>query len=59
MLVLARGVGQTVDLCEGLIEITVLSIQGSIVRLGFNAPREISIQRKEVVEEQKATQPPG
>lgn len=49
MLVLARGVKQTVVLCDGLIEVTVLSIQGSIVRLGFKAPREISIQRKEVL----------
>lgn len=48
MLVLARGVGQKVELLDGLIEIEVLNIQGSIVRLGFNAPREIPIVRKEV-----------
>ena len=53
MLVLARGVGQTVELCDGLIEVTVLSITGSIVRLGFNAPREISIVRQEVSQERK------
>ena len=45
MLVLARGVGQTVEIADGLIEVTVISIQGSIVRLGFNAPREVSIVR--------------
>jgi carbon storage regulator len=54
MLVLARGVGQTVEMCDGLIEVTVMSIQGSIVRLGFNAPREISIVRKEVADERKS-----
>jgi carbon storage regulator len=53
MLILARGVGQTVDLCDGIIEVTVMSIQGSIVRLGFKAPREIPILRKEVVDERK------
>lgn len=53
MLVLARGVGQTVDICDGLIEVTVISIQGSIVRLGFKAPREIPILRKEVAEKRQ------
>jgi carbon storage regulator CsrA len=41
-------------MCDGLIEVTVMSIQGSIVRLGFNAPREISIVRKEVADERKS-----
>lgn len=50
MLVLARGVGETVELCDGVIEVTVLSVQGSIVRLGFKAPREIPILRKEVAD---------
>jgi carbon storage regulator len=60
MLVLARGVGQTVEMCDGLIEVTVLSIQGSIVRLGFNAPREINIVRQEVAQErlEAAVEPP-
>ena len=53
MLVLARGVGQTVEIADGVIEVTVISIQGSIVRLGFNAPREISIVRQEVAESRK------
>lgn len=53
MLVLARGVGQEVELCDGLIKLTVLSVQGSIVRIGFEAPREISIVRREVADERK------
>lgn len=57
MLVLARGVGQTVELCDGLIKATVLSIQGSIVRIGFEAPREISIVRQEVADERKSNVP--
>jgi carbon storage regulator len=55
MLVLARGVGQEIELCDGLIKLTVLSVQGSIVRLGFEAPREISIVRKEVADERRKT----
>lgn len=54
MLVLARGVGQVVSLCDGLITAKVLSIQGSIVRIGFEAPREIKIVRQEVEIERKA-----
>ena len=53
-LILARGVGQVVDIADGLIEVTVLSIQGSIVRLGIKAPREVVVCRKEVAEERKA-----
>lgn len=55
MLVLARGVGQSIEMLDGMIEIQVLSIQGSIVRLGFKAPREIPIVRKEVAHERKET----
>jgi carbon storage regulator len=54
MLVLARGVGQTFEIADGLIEVTVISIQGSIVRLGIKAPREISVVRQEVAHERKA-----
>ena len=56
MLVLARGVGETVELCDGLIEATVLSVQGSIVRLGFKAPREILILREEVADARRAAE---
>ena len=55
MLVLARGVGQKVAIHGGVIELTILSVQGSIVRLGFVAPREVSIQRFETLER---TDPP-
>ena len=55
MLVLARGVGQSIEIANGVIELTVLSIQGSIVRIGFNAPREVDILRKEVADERRAS----
>ena len=50
MLVIARKVGQTVLVGEE-IEITVSSIRGDQVRLAINAPRRISIFRKEAVEQ--------
>ena len=47
MLVLTRKRDQSIVINEN-IEITVLDIQGDQVRIGINAPREVSIHRKEV-----------
>lgn len=47
MLVLTRKKDQTIMLNDD-IEITVLDIQGDQVRIGINAPRNVSIHRKEV-----------
>jgi carbon storage regulator len=50
MLVIARKVGQTV-LLGGEIEVTVSSIRGDQVRLAIKAPRDVTIYRKETVEQ--------
>ena len=47
MLILSRKVGETLVI-GGDIEITVLGSKGSQVRLGINAPKEISVHREEV-----------
>ena len=47
MLVLARQRDQTVIIGDD-IEVTVVDVRGDKVRLGINAPREISVHRKEV-----------
>ena len=47
MLVLTRKRDQSIIINEN-IEITVLDVQGDQVRLGINAPRDVSIHRKEV-----------
>lgn len=47
MLVLTRKKDQSIIINEN-IEITVLEVQGDQVRIGINAPRNISIHRKEV-----------
>jgi carbon storage regulator len=47
MLVLTRKKDQSIIINEN-IEITVLDIQGDQVRIGIDAPREVSIHRKEV-----------
>lgn len=43
--VIARHEGESIEILDGLIEVKVLSVTGRIVRLGFNAPREIPIRR--------------
>lgn len=45
MYVVARHVGETLSILDGLITVKVLSITGGIVRLGFDAPPEIAIVR--------------
>jgi carbon storage regulator len=47
MLVLTRKKDQSIIINDN-IEITVLEVQGDQVRLGINAPKDISIHRKEV-----------
>jgi carbon storage regulator len=47
MLVLTRKKDQTIIINDN-IEITVLDIQGDQVRIGINAPRSVSIHRKEI-----------
>ncbi|WP_146675591.1 carbon storage regulator CsrA [Pirellula sp. SH-Sr6A] len=48
MLVLSRHKDERVVIGDGLIEVVVVEIRGDKVRLGFNAPKDISVHRKEV-----------
>ena len=50
MLVLTRKKGQSLMIGQE-IEISIVDIQGDQVRIGINAPRSVSIHRKEVFEE--------
>jgi carbon storage regulator len=47
MLVLARKKGQSIVIGDN-IEVSIIDIQGDQVRLGINAPKNISIHRKEI-----------
>ena len=49
MLVLSRQRDETIMIGD-LIEITVVDIRGDKVRLGINAPQDVSVHRKEVWE---------
>lgn len=49
MMVLSRKIGEVIVIDEGRFRITVLEIlDGHKVRLGIEAPREISVDREEV-----------
>ncbi len=47
MLILTRRVGETVMIGED-VSITVLGVKGNQVRVGINAPREVSVHREEI-----------
>jgi carbon storage regulator len=47
MLTLTRGVGESIRIGED-IEVYVVEVRGGTVRLGFKAPREVTIHREEV-----------
>ena len=49
MLILTRKVGETLVI-GGEIEVTVLGQKGNQVRLGVEAPKEISVHRQEIQE---------
>jgi len=49
MLVLTRSINQSVIIGDNLI-VKVLSIRGNQVRLGFEAPKDVSIYRNEIWE---------
>jgi len=48
MLVLTRGLKQQIVIDGGLVTVTVLEIHGGRVRLGIEAPAEITVRRKEL-----------
>jgi carbon storage regulator len=47
MLVLSRRLGETLIIGDD-VKITVLGISGNQVRIGIDAPKEVSIHREEV-----------
>ena len=50
MLVLSRKAGQKLIIAND-IEITILEVRGESVKIGINAPKNISVFREEVYEE--------
>lgn len=47
MLILTRRVGETLVVGDD-ITVTVLGVKGNQVRLGVNAPKDVSVHREEI-----------
>jgi len=55
MLILTRRVGETLMIGDD-VTVTVLGVKGNQVRIGVNAPRDVSVHREEIYERIKNEQ---
>jgi carbon storage regulator len=49
MLILTRRVGETLMIADN-VTVTVLAVQGSQVRIGISAPKDVPVHREEVAQ---------
>jgi carbon storage regulator len=60
MLILTRRVGEMLKIGDN-VDVTILSVKGNQVRIGINAPKEVTVHREEIysrIKEEQKQQPP-
>jgi carbon storage regulator len=61
MLILTRRVGEMLKIGDN-VDVTILSVKGNQVRIGINAPKEVTVHREEIysrIKEEQQQPAPG
>jgi carbon storage regulator len=58
MLILTRRVGETLMVGDN-ITVTIFGVKGNQVRIGINAPKDVTVHREEVYERIRSEQHPA
>jgi carbon storage regulator len=61
MLILTRRVGEMLKIGDN-VDVTILSVKGNQVRIGINAPKEVTVHREEIysrIKEEQDHKPPS